>query len=616
MAKYDPALVVILDGTNPLVGEEEERKSSPSLSIDMWDRVLRETGFDGAEVEVHDCESEELYSFSCILSTAIPKSPMFNSDVVLVIQDSAPRSWLEALQSSITKVTGAVPTVETLESVKSGGSKVYIFLGEIDRPILKSPNLKQFEALKTLCTTSNGILWVTRGGALAWENVDASLSIGFLRTLRMEYRGKRLVSLDLDPKQKPWSMASVATIAETFTRTFDDLIDNDTNDYEYADQGGIVSVPRFHKDIAWNKTVFPDGTDLLVPKMEPFYQPNRPLRLSIGTPGLLDTLAWNDDPDAGQELEADIVEAEARAFGQNFRDVMVAMGQLNDPIWGIECSGIVTRVGSNAAAQGFKPGDRVAMLLRGFYGNLARVHWTSVMHIPDDLSFEIAASIPLSYCTAYLSVYNSANLRKGEKVLIHAASGAFGQAAVVLANHIGAEIFVTVGTEAKRQFVMKKYGIQPDHIFSSRDTSFGPGILAMTQGKGVDVVLNSLSGLLLQESVNCLAPFGRFVEIGKRDFESNSHLALGAFTRAISFFSIDQAAFADAKVFEMHQVFKEVMRLFHEKAIVPVDPITVLPVSQLEKAFRLMQAGKHTGKIVISMKPDALVPVSINHGFH
>ena len=594
-----------------VAGEEEERKFSPSLSIDMWDRVLRKTGFNGVEIEVHDCESEELYCFSVIMSTATSQSPTFNSDIVLVTQTlSTPDLWLEALKTSFAQVTGIVPTVEPLESIKGGSSKVYVFLGEIDRPILKSPDLTQFEAIKALCTKSKGVLWVTRGGAIDCENVDASLNVGFLRSLRMEYSGKRLATLDLDPKQELWSLASITTITETFRRMFDDSINGAINDFEFADRDGIISIPRYHKDISRNKAVFPDAADLPVPKMEPFHQPSRPLRLFIGTPGLLDTLAWNDDPDPGQELDADTVEVEPRAFGLNFRDVMVSMGQLNSELMGFECAGFVTRVGSGAAAQGFKDGDRVAMLLRGYYGNLARVHWTSVVHIPDDMSFEIAASLPVSYCTAYVSVYNTARLQKGETVLIHAATGAFGQAAIVLAKHIGAKIFVTVGTEAKREFVIKTYGIAPDHIFSSRDTSFANGVLSMTQGKGVDVVLNSLAGLLLQESFNCVAPFGRFIEIGKRDLELNSHLALGAFTRAVSFSSIDLLAYAEHKRLEVNQVFKDVIRLYQEKVIIPVDPITVYPVSEIEKTFRLMQAGKHMGKIVIAMKPNDLVPVS------
>ncbi|KIM94092.1 hypothetical protein OIDMADRAFT_207730 [Oidiodendron maius Zn] len=591
------------------LSEEEERIFSPSLSVDMWDRVLHKTGFGGVEIEVHDCNDEELYCFSVIMATADPNPSNFNSDIKLIAQSSTPYEWLDNLKSSIAKSTGITPTIEPIESVHGDSSKVYIFLGELDRPILKSPNSMEFEAIKAFCTKSKGVFWITRGGAMSCEFVDLSLNVGFLRSLRMEYSGKRLAALDLDPNQEPWSLESISAITDVFTKVFDDSANYAINDFEFAYRDGVISIPRFHKDILRNTTVFPNEIKLPTPKMEPFYQPNRSLRLFIGNPGLLDTLAWDDDPDADKDLDADIIEVEPKAFGLNFRDVMVAMGQLNSALMGFECSGYVTRAGSNALAQGFKPGDRVAVLLRGYYGNLARVHWTSVVHIPDDMTFEIAASLPVSYCTAYVSIFDTARLQKGEKILIHAATGAFGQAAIILARHIGAEIYVTVGSEAKRHFIMKTYNIQPDHIFSSRDASFAAGIRAKTRGYGVDVVLNSLAGLLLQESVNCLAPFGRFVEIGKRDLEQNSHLALGPFTRSVSFSSIDLLAYADAKRLEIQQVFKNVISLFHQRVILPVDPITVHPVSELEKAYRLMQAGKHMGKIVIAMKPDDLVPV-------
>jgi NADPH:quinone reductase-like Zn-dependent oxidoreductase len=541
----------------------------------MWDRVLRQTGFNGVETEVHDCNDEELYSFSAIVSTADSQIPKFNSDVVLVTQNSTPISWLDALQTSIAKVTGVVPSVSPLEGIKGNSKSIYIFLGEIEGTLLKNLGSAQFEAIKALCTTSKGVLWVSRGGAVDCEQVDASMHVGFLRCLRWEYSGKRLASVDLDPKQKPWSLEFIPTITEVFGKVFCDWSDADDIDFEFADRDGLISVLRYHKDISTDTAAFPNAAELAVPKMEPYSQPGRPLRLFIGSPGLLDSLAWGDDPDAGKELEADIVEVQPRAFGLNFRDVMVAMGQLNRDIMGFECAGYISRVGSNAAAHGYKPGDRVTMLLRGHWGTFARVHHSSVVKIPDDMTFEVAASLPVSFCTAHISVFDLARLRKGEKILIHAATGAFAQAAIILAKHIGAEIFVTVGTEAKRQFVIKTYGIQPDHIFSSRDPSFAPGVLAMTEGKGVDVVLNSLSGILLQESVNCLAPFGRFVEVGKRDFEANSHLALGAFTRSISFSSFDLLAFSDTKYPEIQEVLKDVIRLFEQKVIVPVDPITV-----------------------------------------
>ena len=577
----------------------------------MWDRVLQRNGFNGVELEVHDCESEELYSFSTIMSTAASSAPTFNSEVLVVVgTPTPPTSWLDELKTSIAKTTGVEPSVEPLESAASDG-KVCVFLGELSQPVLKDLQPAQFESVKALCTKSKGLLWVTRGGAVDYENLDVSLNVGFLRSLRVEYVGKRLASLDLDPRKELWSEESISPLTEVFQKMFNYSVDDAIKDFEYAYREGAIQVPRYLKDVDRNRTVFPDPANQAVPQLEPFHQSHRPLRMTIGTPGLLDTLVFNDDPDAAKELHPDQIEVEPKAFGLNFRDVMIAMGQLDGGYMGFECAGIVKSAGQNAASQGFKVGDRVAMLLRGHYSNSVRLDWTSAVHIPDHMSFEVAATLPMSYSTAYFSLYEMARLQKGEKVLIHAATGGFGQAAIVLAKHVGAEIFVTVGTEKKRDFVVKKYDIQPDHIFSSRDTSFAPGILAMTEGKGVDVVLNTLAGPLLQESFNCVAQFGRFIEVGKRDLELNSSLEMGAFTRAVTFSSIDLLQLGEFKGQDVHRVLKNVIQLFNENVISPVEPVTVYPLSEIEKSFRLMQAGKHMGKIIISVKPDDLVPVSM-----
>ncbi|KAK0621803.1 hypothetical protein B0T17DRAFT_493633 [Bombardia bombarda] len=592
------------------LSEEEERKFSPSLTVPMWDRVLHQTGFKGVEAEVRDCEDDELYSFSVISSTATASAPKFDFDISFVTA-SADTSifWLDRLRVSIGLLTCSVPTVQSLESSTPDDSKVCIFIDDPEKPILAHANAVQFESLKEICTKSKGLLWLTRGGADECEEPHASLAAGFLRSLRQEYGGKRLATLDLDPKQSLWSNESVHTVTEVFRKIFNYSSTERAEDYEFADRNGTIHVPRYFKDISRNKTVFPREIVQAETKMEPFVQPDRPLRLTIGTTGLLDTLAFEDDPTAAEPLPTDFVEIEPKAFGVNFRDVMVAMGQLKSRVMGYDCAGIVSRVGPDAASRGYKIGDRVSVLLRGHYGSKTRVHWTSAVHIPEDMAFETAASLPTQYVAAYVSLYDTARLQMGETILIHSAAGGVGQAAVMMAQRVGAEVFVTVGSEEKRNFIMEKFGIPVDHIFSSRDTSFAPGVLAMTRGKGVDVVLNSLAGILMQESFNCLAPFGRFVEIGKRDFELNNSLAMEAFTRAVSFSSIDIVALGERKPMEANRVMKEVVRLVGSKEISPVHPIAVYPISDVEKAFRLMQAGKHMGKIVLRVSSDVMVPV-------
>jgi NADPH:quinone reductase-like Zn-dependent oxidoreductase len=580
----------------------------------MWDRVLHRTGFNGVEAEVRDCDDDELYSFSVVSSTAVSNPPKFDFDIALVTASkSTPDSWIDQLRLSIGLLTWTVPTVHSLEHAPVDENKVCILVDDSESPVLVTADAARFEGLKDVCTRSKGVLWLTRGGLDACASPLASLASGFLRSLRQEYSGKRLGTLDLDPSQPMWTAESVKSITEVFKSFFDQSALEPATDYEFAERDGVIHIPRYVKDNQRNKAVFGQPAAAPEPRLERFLQSDRPLRLTIGTTGLLDTLAFDDDPSAAEPLPDDFVEVEPRAFGINFRDVMVAMGQLKSKVMGYDCAGVVKRVSAGAAAMGYRPGDRVSVLLRGHYGSRTRAHWSSAVHIPDDMSFETAASLPTQYVTAYLSLYDIARVHTGETILIHSATGGVGQAAVMLAQRVGAEVFVTVGSDEKRQFVMEHYGIPSDHIFSSRDTSFAAGIMDMTQGKGVDVVLNSLAGTLLQESFNCLAPFGRFVELGKRDFELNNSLAMEAFTRAVSFSSVDVTTLGERKPMQANRILKHVVKLVAAKEINAVSPVMVYPLNEVEKAFRLMQAGKHMGKIVLSVTPETLVPVSFGY---
>ncbi|GME49746.1 ketoacyl-synt-domain-containing protein [Neofusicoccum parvum] len=590
------------------LGEEEHRLLTPSLTVDMWNAVLQRNGFTGVDVEVHDCESEELYSYSVILSSADVPAPAYHQEVVVATSAPAPpQEWQDKLCESIAAVTGAIPTVQPFDAVDCEG-KLVVFVGEVDNHILKSPEEAQFEAIRAMCTKSKGLLWVTRGGAVESDDPFSSLNTGFLRILRLEYVGKRLGSLDLDPKQDPWSAGSVDAVAGVFKSLFADLSDNTARDYEFAERGGSTNILRYFKDHDRNKTWFPDPTEQAAVTPQPFADPSRALRLVVQNPGHLDSLAFASSAEHSQDVEPESVEIEPRAFGVSSRDVSAALGQLNNRAMGFECAGVVTRVGSAAAAEGFKPGDRVAALLQGQLASVVRVPWTSAVRIPDDMGFEMAAALPAAYTTAYVALVETARLEKGETVLINAAESAVGQAALALARHIGADVFATTASPEQASFLRHVSGISPDHIFSSADASFAASVLGRTGGRGVDVVLNSLEGSLLQESFNCVAPLGRFVELGKRDLEQNSRLEMGAFARGVSFATVDAAMLAQHKGRQVSRALNSVISLIKAKSIRGV-PISVFSISDVVQAFKSVQSGRSQGKAVLSVKPSDLVPV-------
>ena len=187
--------------------------------------------------------------------------------------------------------------------------------------------------------------------------------------------------------------------------------------------------------------------------------------------------------------------------------------------------------------------------------------------------------------------------------------GGVGQAAIMLAQNVGAEIFVTVGSEEKRQRLMATYSIPEDHILNSRNASFAKDVMDATGGKGVDVVLNSLAGPLLAASWNCIAAFGRFIEIGKRDLELNKSLHMGPFVRSASFASLDLITLGELRGDVVAEIFTHINSLLQAHAIRPVSPISKFAISDAESAYRKMQAGRHMGKILVVPSEDEHVKV-------
>ena len=543
-----------------------------------------------------------------IMSTAVkPLSPEFRSETVVLYGDSQPdKAWLDTLRLSIAAATSSTVTVESLTGATLSG-KVVIFL-DTTESILRRLDAGRFNALSENLLGAEGVLWLSRGGAINCENPFSSLHTGLLRTLRLERAAKRYVSLDLDPIHELWSDTAIKAILDVFRHTFDYSQDWSMMDIEYAERDSSIYIPRVHPDPVQEATLLDDHADSIL-ETNPFRQPGRELQMDVRAPGSLDSLYFKDDPSAGLPLPNDFVEIEPQAFGLNFRDIMVAMGQLQEKIMGFECSGTVTRVGPNPTHD-FQPGDRVcALTTTGHWSNFIRIHYTGVGRIPSSMSFETAASIPMVFVTAYYSLVEVARLQKDETVLIHAAAGGVGQAAIIVAQYIGAEIYVTVGSREKHDFLVETYGIPSDHIFSSRDSSFHAELMAMTKGRGVDVLLNSLAGVLLQESWKCVATLGRFVEIGKRDIQLNKNLEMEPFGRGTSFFAIDLIHLGKFKGPVLSQVLYAVLDLLKRQLIKPIGPITIYPISEIEKAFRLMQGGKHRGKIVVKPNPDDLVKV-------
>jgi acyl transferase domain-containing protein/NADPH:quinone reductase-like Zn-dependent oxidoreductase/acyl carrier protein len=324
--------------------------------------------------------------------------------------------------------------------------------------------------------------------------------------------------------------------------------------------------------------------------------------LDFTLPGQLRNLHWRGC--TRRELAPDEIEIEARAAGLNFRDVMYAMGLLADealengfagPTLGLEVAGRVSRCGS--AVSGFTVGDDVLAFAGASFASHVVVPARAVAKMPARWTYAEAATVPTVFFTVWYALAHLAHLRPGERILIHGAAGGVGLAAIQVARHLGAEIFASAGSDAKRDFVAL---LGADHVLDSRSPHFDQIVLDLTKGEGVDVVLNSLLGEAIQRNLRALKPFGRFIELGKRDFYENTAIGLRPFRNNISYFGVDADQLMLARPELATIVFGEVMSLFAEGRLSPL-PHRVFPADEVVDAFRHMQQARQIGKVVVDL---------------
>ncbi len=315
--------------------------------------------------------------------------------------------------------------------------------------------------------------------------------------------------------------------------------------------------------------------------------------LEIGSPGSLDTLTFK--PALRREPGPEEVEIAVRATGLNFKEVLYALGLLPGPSghrfkFGLECAGRIVRVGKNV--RDFRKGDDVIAFAPASFSAFTTTSATSVVPKPDALSFEEAATIPSAFVTAYYALVTKGQLSEGERVLIHAAAGGVGLAAVKIAQWVGTEIFATAGNPKKRAF-LRDLGIQ--HVMDSRSLAFADKVMEQTNGRGVDVVLNSLGGGFIPKSLVTLAPFGRFLELGIRDIQNNTPLGLRPFEKGLSYHAIS----VGPDIPGFNALFHEIVRYFDLGDFTPLVH-RVFPITDVAAAFEHMAQARHIGKIVVS----------------
>lgn len=351
-----------------------------------------------------------------------------------------------------------------------------------------------------------------------------------------------------------------------------------------------------------------DDATLLEPAAPP---PN--YALECVRKGSFDGLVFREA--ASPDLPPGGVEIEVESVGLNFKDVMKATGLLpqsamENNFWGgalgMECSGRVLRVGRDV--RDLTPGQEVVAFARHAFRRRLVTDARLVVVKPRGLSFDQAAALPLAFVTAHYALSELGRMQPGESVLIHAATGGVGQAAVRLAQRVGARILATAGSEEKRS-LLRRAGIAD--AFDSRSLDFVGQVLDATGGKGVDLVLNSLAGDMIDRSLDVLADYGRFLELGKIDIDRNHRLGMRVLDRNASIHGVDLDRLLAQRPDHAGRLLREVMALFEDEELTPL-PLRGFPAEEVSAAFQHMASAKHVGKVVISLsQPPAALERSV-----
>ncbi|MEU7649172.1 SDR family NAD(P)-dependent oxidoreductase [Streptomyces huasconensis] len=595
--------------------DTELRPQSLLLRREEWPGLLRDCGYTDVLQTGHDTAPMR-DSFSVLLAAVpstipsgppAPETPQNDVAAFIVVTETADEQQLAtALHACLADGTGTARTVPMTDNEhvwaqvlqqdhgESAPARTAIVLLLADVPTSEPADLtarasQQAAALKTLTSAITTAahstppeLWlVTRPCGITpslsvTHELDAALW-GMTRGLVNEVAGlsSRRISLE--------RTTDIAGDARRLAQELLQPTEEDEIVLTRADRFVPREVPR--------------------PTVQP-WDGSVPLTLRVDNPGLSYRLAWQEKdlphPGPGEVL------IEVRAAALNYRDIMQSVGLLPEEAFedthsaegcGLECAGIVIACGQGVT--NLSPGDRVAGMAPAALASHTVADAHAVWRLPETLSYTEAATMPVAYATVHYSLDRLAQLRPGETVLVHGAAGGVGLAAIQYVNAHGAHVIATAGSDLKRD-LLRTLGVE--HVLDSRTLDFAIQVMQITEGRGVDVVVNSLAGEAMARSMELLRPEGRFIELGKRDIHDNKPLSLRPFRNNIAFFGVGLSkVLANEK--EAHALNAGLAAEIRNGTYRPL-PHTRYPAARIDEAFKLMQHSRHIGKVVVAF--DAL----------
>ena len=570
----------------------------PYKNRDGWNEALAKAGFSGVDICLDDYP-DECGLRSVMLSTAMQSEPAGSvskdrPDIYLLYQDY-PHPLGRAIERHLTDRGLHVVYTDFLKCDIPQGSMVISAL-DIDGVTLTSCDEKQFVALQSAVMRASTVLWLSPGCPNSGYKPESAIMKGMLRSAATENILMKIAYIELDQDCSNSFIKTGRVIARTALQLHHATA-GDGSDREFVLRGGVLHVERLLPDEPLNEQFqLRHGSEGELEDRP--MDSEGPLRAKYEQPGVLSSLCFEADQDLLKPLEADSVEIETKAIGLNVKNLAVATGKFDSSFLSSEVSGIVSKVGAGVTS--VRLGDRVFGLVPANMGNYTRSKASLLQKIDSKDSFSAAASMPVVYLTAIYALQHVARIGEGESVLIQSAAGGLGMALMRLARHLGAEIYATVGNSEKKKLLVEEFGVAEDHIFSSRELSAVDELMRATEGKGIDVIIGSAGGDTMHETWRCIAPLGRFIDVGRTAVLGSGTLGMEVFKRNASFTSFDLELVYKQKPQLIARLTKELKLLWRDGIIGPIDHIKTFDISQLEQAMMYFSKGVHTGKVVIT----------------
>ncbi|KAF3077641.1 Compactin diketide synthase mokB [Trichoderma lentiforme] len=596
------------------VAREEWRPHSAAVPEHLWDKCLRDNGFSGNDVVLRDYKSDSCHIMSILISTAVeePKlAPEVNSGKLVIVVDEQKSYRQTRLAELVQKELDPEGTKSlsicafTLDELSQSLSDVtpddvVVCIAEVhNQPLLSKLSEESFKCLQYLVGNTTKLLWATASTIDSEDYASYGTMQGFFRAIRAEQADSHIISLSIEGKVD--SLKTAQFIAKTFRASFESL---SSKELEYLVRDGLLMTGRAIEDVSGNEKLASLSSRQLQHKA---WYDGPALQLSIGTHGALDTLRFVRDTKHDVDLGPNEVEVDAKAWGLSQKDLQTVMDRQDfhhGLQLGAECAGIVTRVGRDCDGS-IKIGDRVCMVAPGCMRQYPRGNEKTVYKIPEAMSFEATTSMLIPSMTAYHALINVGRLEREEKVIIHTAASAVGQAAVRIAQMQGAEIIATFSTPLERGALSKTMGLSEDHILDSASIDFTQAVMQLTGEDGVDVVFNQLAGEdVVRASYECLAAGGRFLDISRHTREANSALSINTFDRNTSFSVIDVL---DLNARTIGGLMKKSVELMEQGHVQPPQ-LQCFNASEVEGAFQALQNSDISGRVIIKPQAEDVVP--------